>query len=439
MTFDLKERTRKIMEAVGNRQLCWFGVRGIDALPLDRYGQLSHIYSQTAPLYDSLDIYEGSLETVLMHRVDLNTYDIDLDQEHYTLDFKRTVLFGMKKKIILVPYRPQEFLASIYFTHHDIIDYFGLFHKFQRTFEYKPWVERSLKEAGINVVPWEYVRNIERDMVKDRIARGQIILIRPPYSSGGAGYVIIRKIEDIYTNPVSASDDGFFSVSPFFKESIPININACIYKDGSVRAFLPSYQLIGIKEATNRQLGYCGNDFGAVKQLRKDIIDKIENLTLNVGAWLARKEYLGIFGADLLIIDGQVCLVEVNPRFQGSTFLSSVLSSQVNDADPYGEHLAAFLGLGAPELPRLWERSKYVENAAQLIAYNTLPRDISLIGQATGQLPEDYKGIPRQHVTIAPEGMILKRIYHHSITEDGYHLYPEVTVGIKQVLADLIK
>lgn len=439
MTFDLKERTREIMEAVGNRQLCWFGVRGIDAPPLARYGQLSHIYSQTAPLYDSLDIYEKSLETVLMHRVDLNTYDIDLDQEHYTRDFKRTVLFGMKNKIILVPYRPQEFLASIYFTHHDIIDYFGLFHKFQRTFEFKPWVEKSLRETGINVVPWEYVRNIERDMIKERIARGQITLIRPPYSSGGAGYVIIRKIEDIYTNPVSASDDGFFSVSPFLKESVPININACIYRDGSVRVFLPSFQLIGIKEATNRPLGYCGNDFGLVKNLSKEMIDGIENLTLAVGAWLARKEYLGIFGADILIADGKIYLVEVNPRFQGSTLLSSLISLKIGDADPYGEHLAAFLGLGAPGLPRLWERTHYTENAAQLIVYNTLPRDISLDGHAAGQLPGDYKGVPRQHVVIAPEGMIFKRIYQHSITGDGYRLYPEVEAQAGQVLAGLIR
>jgi hypothetical protein len=400
---------------------------------------LSHIYSQTAPIYDSLEVYEKSLETVLMHRVDLNTYDVDFDQEHYTREFKRTVLFGIKNKIILVPYRPQEFLSSIYFTHGDIVSYFGLFHKFQRTFEHKPWVEKSLKEAGINVVPWEYVRNIERDMVKEKIAAGQTILIRPPYSSGGAGYAIIRQIEDLYTNPVSASDDGFFSVSPFFKDSIPININACIYSDGSVRAFLPSYQLIGVKESTTRQLGYCGNDFGAVKQLGEEIVNRIEEMTLQVGTWLAKKEYRGIFGADLLVEHGRIYLVEINPRFQGSTLLSSMLSRQADDGDPYGEHLASFLGMEAPEFSRLWERTKNIENASQLIAYNTLPRDISLNSHAAEQLSEDYKGIPRQHVTVAPEGMIFKKIYNRSITEDGYNLFPEVSAELRQALADLIR
>lgn len=439
MAFRLKERTRQIRSGIGTKQVCWFGVRGIDATPLARYGQLSHIYSQTAPIYDSLEVYEKSLETVLMHRVDLNTYDVDFDQEHHTREFKRTVLFGIKNEIILVPYRPQEFLASIYFTHSDTVSYFGLFHKFQRTFEHKPWVEKSLKEAGINVVPWEYVRNIERDMVKEKIANGQTILIRPPYSSGGAGYAIIRKIEDIYTNPVSASDDGFFSVSPFFKDSIPININACIYSDGSVRAFLPSYQLIGVKESTTRQLGYCGNDFGTVKQLGEEIVNGIEEMTLQVGAWLAKKEYRGIFGADLLVEDGRIYLVEINPRFQGSTLLSSMLSRQVDDGDPYGEHLATFLGMEAPGLPRLWERTKVLENAAQLIAYNTLPRDISLNIHMVEQLSADYKGIPRQHVTVAPEGMIFKKIYNQSITEDGYNLFPEVSVELSRVLTDLIR
>jgi hypothetical protein len=439
MVFRLKERTKQIRSGIGTKQICWFGVRGIDAPPLANYGHLSHIYSQTAPIYDSLEVYEKSLETVLMHRVDLNTYDVDFDQEHYTREFKRTVLFGIKNMIILVPYRPQEFLASIYFTHGDIVSYFGMFHKFQRTFEHKPWVEKSLKEAGVNVVPWEYVRNIERDMVKEKIARGQTILIRPPYSSGGAGYAIIRQIEDLYTNPVSASDDGFFSVSPFLGDSIPININACIYRDGSVRAFLPSYQLIGIKELTTRQLGYCGNDFGAVKQLDEDIIDEIEQVTLKVGNWLAKKEYLGIFGVDLLVAEGRVYLVEINPRFQGSTLLSSMLSSQVDDGDPYGEHLAAFKGLEAPELSPLRERIKDLGNAAQLIAYNTFPRDISLNSHAAEKLSGDYKGIPRHHVTVAPEGMIFKKIFNQSITEDGYNLFPGVSAGLRRVLTDLIR
>jgi len=439
MNFSLKNRTQQICSGIGDRQLCWFGVRGIDAAPLAGYGQLSHIYSQTVPVYENLEVYEKSLETILMHRVDLNTYDVDFDQEHYTMEFKRTVLFGVKKKIILVPYRPQEFLAAIYFTHGDIVHYFGLFHKFQRTFEHKPWVEKSLKEFGVNVVPWEYVRNIERDEVKERIARGQKILIRPPYSSGGAGYSIIRQIEDIYTNPVSASDDGFFSVSPFFEDSIPININACIYRDGSVRVFLPSFQLIGIKESTRRQLGYCGNDFGAVKQLEESIIDDIENITLRVGAWMAKKEYLGIFGLDLLVVDGRTYLVEINPRFQGSTLLSSLIACRIDDADPYGEHLAAFLGCEAPQLPRLWERTRSLENAAQLIVYNTLPREISLNGFAVEQLSGEYKGIPRNHVTVAPEGMVLKRIYNRSITEDGYRLFEDVSEEIRQVLVNLIR
>lgn len=248
-----------------------------------------------------------------------------------------------------------------------------------------------------------------------------------------------RPVTDIYTNPVSASDDGFFSVSPFFENSIPININACIYTDGKVRAFLPSYQLIGIKESTNRQLGYCGNDFGAIKQLGAQMVNAIEKIILQVGAWLAKKEYLGIFGADLLVTDGRIYLVEINLRFQSSTLLSSLLSPRVEDGDPYGEHLAAFMGLDAPDLPQLWERVKYVENASQLIAYNKLPRDVSLNFQVSEKLSDGYKGIPRQHVTVAPEGMIFKKIYHQSVTEDGYNLLPEVGEELKAVLTDLIR
>ncbi len=439
MTFDFNKRTKQIREAVGTRCLCWFGVRGIDALPLGNYGRLSHVYSQTAPIYDGFDIYEKSLESILMRRVDLNTYDIDFDLEHYTLDFKRTVLFGVKEKMILVPYRPQEFLSSIYFPHQESIHYFGLFHKFQRTFEHKPWVEKSLKDSGLCVIPWEYVRNIERDMVKEKISKGKALLIRPPYSSGGAGYSIIRELEDIFTNPVSASDDGFFSIAPYFQDSIPFNINGCIYKDGSVRIFLPSYQLIGIKELTTRPLGYCGNDFGTVKQMDKKIIDGIEEIAIKVGSWLARKEYLGIFGADLLVEQGQVYLVEINPRFQGSTLLSSQLSAEAGDGDPYGEHLAAFLGLEAPKLSPLWDRVTHMGNDSQVVAYNTSPREISLNIHAIEELSTDFNGIPNKYVHVAAEGMIFKKFFNHSVTNNGYTLFPEVSSALKKELSTLIK
>ncbi|MGE5342165.1 MAG: ATP-grasp domain-containing protein [Candidatus Omnitrophota bacterium] len=435
----LNERTRQIRERIGKRQLCWFGVRGIDADPLAKYGDLTHIYGQTAPSYKSLEIYEKSLESILMHRVDLNMYDVDFDQDIHTREFKRTVLFGVKKETVLVPYRPQEFLSSIYFTHGDIFHYYGLFHEFQRAFEHKPWVEKSIREAGINGIPWEYVRNIERDMVKGKIANGKAILIRPPYSSGGAGYAIIREIEDIYTNPVSASDDGFFSVAPFFEKSIPININACVYVDKCVGVFLPSFQLIGVKELTGRPLGYCGNDFGALKKLDKEIINQIEQITTQVGLWLAKKEYLGIFGLDLLVEGGKVYMVEINPRFQGSTMLSCKLAERIEDPDPYGEHMAAFMGMESPVVPPLWERVNRMEAMAQVVVYNSLPRDVHLNSREVDKLTEDYKGLPRNYVTVAPEGMIFKKIYFKSVTADGYKLFPEIATEITQVLSDIIR
>ncbi len=436
---NIQNRTIQIKNIVGGRKLCWFGVRGIDGLPLAKYGTLSHIYSHIAPVYKSIDVYEKCLETIFMHRIDLNTYNIDTDINSHTREFKRSVLFGVKDDIILVPYRPQEFLSSIYFTHGDTVSYYGLFHKFQRIFEHKPWVESSLQEAGINTIPWEYVRNIEKDMVIEKISSGNSVLIRPPYTSGGAGYAFIRKIEDIYTNPVSASDDGFFSVSPYFSASVPLNVNACIYRSGEVRAFLPSLQIIGIKDATTRHLGYCGNDFGTIKQLGQTVVNGMEEITGQVGRWLAKKEYIGIFGIDMLLVGDNIYVVEINPRFQGSTQLASVVAGNTGDADPYGEHLASFAGLDAPVLPPLWERTKDVEDTAHLVAYNTFPRDISLISQAAEKLSNDYKGIPHPHVTIAPEGMIFKQVFKRCITPDGNSLFPEITLQMKQTLQDIIK
>jgi predicted ATP-grasp superfamily ATP-dependent carboligase len=206
-----------------------------------------------------------------------------------------------------------------------------------------------------------------------------------------------------------------------------------------VGVFLPSFQLIGVKELTGRPLGYCGNDFGAVKKLTRDIINQIEKITTQAGAWLAKKEYLGIFGLDLLVEDGKVYMVEINPRFQGSTMLSSIIAEHIDDPDPYGEHLAAFMGMDAPVLAPLWERVKQLEDAAQVIVYNVLPRNVHLNFREVAKLTDDYRGLPQNYVTVAPEGMIFKKIYSASVTANGYHLFPGVATEIKQVLSDLIR
>jgi hypothetical protein len=92
-----------------------------------------------------------------------------------------------------------------------------------------------------------------------------------------------------------------------------------------VEVSVPSVQLTGVPELTGNRYGYCGNDFGAVRDLPASIISTCRELVRSVGIYLAREGYVGIFGVDLAIDHAHAHILEVNPRLQGSTWLLGLL------------------------------------------------------------------------------------------------------------------
>ncbi len=431
-----KDRTNLIKNKISGKRLCWFGTRGIDAIPLFKYCDFINVFCQTAPINDLSNCYELNLESINNERVDLNTYDIDYDDEYGTKRFLREILLGEKNEMILIPYRPQEILTPIYFPHSDIIRYFGLFPLFQRIFEHKPWVEIQMKKININCIPWKYIRNIERSLLRNEIRKNELTVVRASYSSGGAGYYFFKGEENFMENPITQTEDGFFATAPFYENAIPLNLNACTYKNGDTHIFLPSCQLIGIKEATSRPFGYCGNDFGIVKLLGEKIINKIEKIAAEIGKWLHSYNYLGIWGIDLMVKDDEVIFTEINPRFQGSTYLSAFLSERSDDADPYGEHIAAFSGFDAPKTSSLWNRVKNIENFSQLVCYNRSDKSLFVNISKDSEQNLNLMGVPKNYVNVKPEAMIFKRIYNQSVTKDGYSLLPELRNEIISLLKE---
>ena len=113
--------------------------------------------------------------------------------------------------------------------------------------------------------------------------------------------------------------DNIYSLTPYIKNNISVNIHLIIYKD-KILLFPASIQLIKLNpESYNFE--YIGADFVAYKKLPEIIKKKVISYSEIIGERLRKSGYLGICGIDFITTSDNVYFSEINPRFQSSTFL----------------------------------------------------------------------------------------------------------------------
>jgi aspartate carbamoyltransferase catalytic subunit len=337
---------RQLLERkLGKRALVYFGTRGADARSLTDLRNFECIFSQIAP--SGLGgVEEVCLESVTKRRVDLDSYNIDADESRAVSDFRAEMLCRFETLAAVIPYRAGAVLASAWFPRSDKVLHLGNFHELQDSFEHKPWVESQLAAVGVRTIPWRYFADNERPLIKEML-ESTALVVRSNRSDGGTGVRFIHSAEEL-DRDWPPHTDGFVATASFV-EGLPININAVVFADGSVSRHGVSVQLVGIEGCTSRRFGYCGNDFAAAAALDPGDIRQIDKTLDAVAAWLARHGYRGAFGVDAILFEHKVFVVEVNPRFQGSSRLSAVLDSQSDRADMFLAHIGAFLDLSPPD------------------------------------------------------------------------------------------
>jgi len=333
-------------------------------------------------------------------------------------------------------YRPAEFLTSVYFPRTEITQYLGLFDGLTTMLEHKPFVETSLRRAKVPVIDWHYFADEDMPRLAEAISRGPYVL-RVNRSSGGRGLVLARTPEELQAILPSHSD-RFLGAAPFLDPNIPLNIGACVFLDGSVTLHSPSLQLIGLDCCTGRQFGYCGNDWDRVRDLDKEVLNSLEEMTLNVGYWLHQMGYIGAFGIDAIVHHGKVFLAEVNARFQGSSATSAELDSQMNIPDIYDDHLAAFLNLPAPRLIHVCDLVREQPPTSQIFCYNCHAQEVELV---TKELPLrtsfQLDLLPALGIRVAHEGILFKTVVKGSVTNDGQSLSQGLRNELEQLKSQL--
>ena len=423
-----------VSQRLGSRKVIWAGLRGSDAESLSDLPQFEGSFT-------IMDRYvRRPLEHSMAHedssgvRPDMERWDIDdhLD-DPASKEFRHGMLRAMAAPSALVPYRPSRFLSSLCFAREDRCLNLGLFGAHQSAFDHKPWIETSVRRLGVPTLDWTYLADEEQLEARDLLRSGPVVL-RRSRTSGGEGIFEARTPQDI-ARLWPRGDEAFVSVSPFVLGGIPVNVGATVWGDG-VTVHHASLQLIGIPSCGNRPFGYCGNDFGAVTRLPIETLDALEVSVRRIGDWLHHHGYRGTFGVDFLVKDDVPLFTEINPRFQGSTAASSMLSVEAGLPCLILEHVAAFLDLPATQRPPLREQAAASGDLAQLVVHWTGERpahvDARALATALSSLSPSCRAealVPK-HVQVHPGATAGRFLARQRLTEGGFDLIASWDVAV---------
>jgi hypothetical protein len=205
---DRKTRIEQVRRKIDKRSLIWVGSRSTDTVTLRDFNEFRGCFSYIRPESFTNDIVEFCLEKHKGRRVDVNRYDIDRDHSAEASMMRERLLRLLVSPSVIVPYCPSAFIGSVWFPRQGSAAYWGMFRLKQAAFEYKPWVESSLAENGIQTLPWRYYEN---GAVSDflREAGDAPVVLRVNRVSGGAGLVLARAPSDV-EKFCDDNEDGFF-------------------------------------------------------------------------------------------------------------------------------------------------------------------------------------------------------------------------------------
>ena len=195
----------------------------------------------------------------------------------------------------------------------------------------KIWARDKLRREGVPV-PSSQVMTLQEleslDVHND-------LVVQLPHGCGGSGTF---RLQAGRFSPVAPSPDTRLLVSEYV-QGIPLNCCGVVFRDGCVSAWLPSIQLLDLQEEFGR---YYGNSW---TPLPEGVTEKAREVTCQTAQVLGADGYVGSFGVDLIADGGNIRVIEVNPRFQGSTALQSRLDRMNGGPTPLEQHLAALTDL----------------------------------------------------------------------------------------------
>ncbi len=163
-------------------------------------------------------------------------------------------------------------------------------------------------------------------------------------SDGGSCVFLINSVDE-YNLALSKIPSPVIKLEKYIDGSISVNQNAVVFGDSFIASYQPSIQILQNRQCNNC-FEYIGSDYNIDSFISKDVIEDITDTTYMIGKFLHSLGYRGIFGCDYIVKDNQHFFIEINPRYQASTFLLSMSSSFMEH--PHFLHMYSFLYNDSP-------------------------------------------------------------------------------------------
>lgn len=180
-------------------------------------------------------------------------------------------------------------------------------------FQTRQWLSET-----IPILPYQ-IRSgadIRYEQLKSEFHGEEAFVIQSSYSCGGCGTRLLTADTEMQSlkqlNPASR-----YAISPYQKNSVSPNIHLIVFPQ-AVLMLPPSIQLL---EADENGFTYKGADYPAYLLLDEELRRSLETYAQRIGDVLRHAGYRGACGIDFLISNKNIYFMEINARFQSSTFL----------------------------------------------------------------------------------------------------------------------
>lgn len=178
----------------------------------------------------------------------------------------------------------------------------------------------ALSEIGLPQLNGRWVRLRETTYAELKQEMGTSYVAQRPRGCTGSGTFFIGSAED-YERAAVDCGDALVRVAMDVGD-LSLNINAIATAEGTAVGY-PSVQLAAVPTLCSKRGQYCGNDYAATAGVDPKVVLDVVEQTQEVGLWLASLGYHGLFGLDFVveIESGHAYAIDLNPRWQGSTWL----------------------------------------------------------------------------------------------------------------------
>lgn len=177
---------------------------------------------------------------------------------------------------------------------------------------------RKLVKDIIPILDYKLPENNEMtyDVIKNMVGSDKIV-VQAETGAGGDSTFLVTSEKDI--DGVTKGNINY-CISKYIKH-LPLNATLII-GDNKVITLPISAQLILL---TENRFKYVGGDFIRSQSLPCEVVDKINNYSLSIGERVKSIGYRGILGIDYILCENnEIKFMEINPRFQSSSFLISL-------------------------------------------------------------------------------------------------------------------